>query len=91
MEFERLIGIVLDEPVFETGLLLAGDAGPNHIRRQLARWMKAGRLCQLGRGPYGMATPFQRVKPHPFTTANRLVRGFYGRRQGRCDEQRNVG
>ena len=47
MEFERLVVIGLDEPVLETGLLLAGDADPNHFRRQLARWMNAGRRYQL--------------------------------------------
>src|SRR3990172_2920263 len=77
MEFERLVEIVGDEPVFETGLLLAGDVDPNHIRRQLTRWTNAGRLYQLRRGLYALAPPFQKVKPHPFTIANRLVQGSY--------------
>jgi predicted transcriptional regulator of viral defense system len=77
MEFERLAEIVRDEPVFETGLLLAGDVDPNHIRRQLSRWTNAGRLYQLRRGLYALAPPFQRVKPHPFTIANRMVLGSY--------------
>jgi hypothetical protein len=33
MEFEHLVEIVGDVPVFETGLLLAGDMDPNHLRR----------------------------------------------------------
>ena len=77
MEFERLIEIVGDEPVFETGLLLAGDVYPNHVRRQLTRWTNAGRLHQLRRGLYALAPPFRKVKPHPFTIANRLVQGSY--------------
>ncbi len=77
MDFERLLEIVGEEPVFETGLLLAGDVDPNHIRRQLTRWTKAGRLFQLRRGLYALAPPFQRVKPHPFVVANRMVRGSY--------------
>jgi len=44
MEFTRLIEIVGDESVFETGLLLAGEVDPNDVRRQLSRWVKAGRL-----------------------------------------------
>jgi predicted transcriptional regulator of viral defense system len=77
MEFERLIEIVQDEPVFETGLLLAGDVDSNHIRRQLTRWTDAGKLYQLRRGLYALAPPYQKVKPHPFLLANHLVRGSY--------------
>jgi len=77
MEFQRLLEIVGDEPVFETGLLLAGDVDPASVRRQLSRWTKAGRLYQLRRGLYALAPPFQKVKPHPFLVANRMVRGSY--------------
>lgn len=77
MEFPRLLNIVDDEPVFETGLLLAGEVDPNDVRRQLSRWVKAGRLFQLRRGLYALAPPFQKVKPHPFLIANRLRRGSY--------------
>lgn len=77
MEFDRLVDIIKDEPVFETGLLLAGDVDSNHVRRQLTRWTNAGRLYQLRRGLYTLAPPYQKVKPHPFTIANRMVRGSY--------------
>ena len=77
MEFRLLVEIVGDEPVFETGLLLAGDVNPSDVRRQLSRWTKAGHLYQLRRGLYALAPPFQKVKPHPFLIANRMVRGSY--------------
>lgn len=77
MEFTRLIQIVGDEPVFETGLLLAGQVDPRDVRRQLSRWVKAGRIYSLRRGLYALALPFQKVKPHPFVIANRLVGGSY--------------
>ena len=77
MEFVHLLEIVGDEPVFETGLLLAGDVDPANVRRQLSRWTQAGRVHQLRRGLYALAPPFQKVKPHPFLVANRLVRGSY--------------
>ena len=77
MEFRRLIEIVQDEPVFETGLLLSGGVDSNHIRRQLTRWTNAGRLYQIRRGLYALAPPYQRIKPHPFIIANHLVRGSY--------------
>lgn len=77
MKFAELLEIVADEPLFETGLLLAGDRDPAHVRRQLSRWVEAGRLFQLRRGLYALAPPFQRLRPHPFLVANRLVRGSY--------------
>jgi predicted transcriptional regulator of viral defense system len=77
MEFERLLEVVGDEPIFETSLLLAGDVAPSNARRQLSRWTKAGRLYQLRRGIYALAPPFQKVKPHPFLVANRMVRASY--------------
>jgi len=77
MEFKRLIEIIGDEPAFETGLLLAGKIDPSDVCRQLSRWTKAGQLYQLRRGLYALAPPFQKVKPHPFVIANRLVRSSY--------------
>jgi len=77
MEFTQLLDIVGDEPVFETGLLLAGAVDSKDVRRQLSRWTKAGRLYQLRRGLYALALPFQKVKPHPFVVANRMVRSSY--------------
>jgi predicted transcriptional regulator of viral defense system len=77
MEFRQLVQIVGDEPVFETGLLLASDADRRDVQKQLSRWTRAGRLYQLRRGLYALAPPFQKVKPHPFLIANRLLRGSY--------------
>jgi len=77
MKFEDLLAIVGDEPVFEPGLLLAGDTAPPAIQRQLSRWLEAGRLYQLRRGLYALAPPFQKIQPHPFLVANRMVRGSY--------------
>lgn len=77
MEFTRLLDVVGDEPVVETGLLLAGAVDPADIRRQLSRWVASGRLYQLRRGLYALAPPFQRTKPHPFVVANLLVRSSY--------------
>ncbi|MFQ5859214.1 MAG: type IV toxin-antitoxin system AbiEi family antitoxin domain-containing protein [Anaerolineae bacterium] len=85
MEFERLLEIVGEEPVFETGLLLAGNVDPANVRRQLSRWTKAGRLYQLRRGVYALAPPFQKVKPHPFLVANHMVRGSYVSLQSALD------
>lgn len=77
MKFDELLTIVGEEPVFEPGLLLAGDESPGNVQKQLTRWMDAGRLHQLRRGLYTLAPPFQKIRPHPFLVANRLVRGSY--------------
>lgn len=77
MEFSELVEIIKDEPVFDTGLLLAGDANPREVRRQLSRWKQAGKIYQLRRGLYCLAPPFQKVKPHPFLVANRLISASY--------------
>lgn len=77
MEFAKLIKIVGDEPIFEAGLLLAGDVNKNDVHRQLSRWTKAGKLYKLRRGVYTLAPPFQKVKAHPFLVANCMVRASY--------------
>ena len=77
MDYRTLLHVVGDEPVFETGLLLAGPVNPANVRRQLSRWTASGRLHQLRRGLYALAPPYQKVRPHPFLVANRLVVGSY--------------
>lgn len=77
MKFDDLLRIAGNEPVFESGLLLAGDVDLQNIRLQLSRWTKAGMILQLRRGLYTIAPPYQKVKPHPFLTANQLKHGSY--------------
>jgi hypothetical protein len=77
MRFASLLATVGDQPVFETGFLLAGDVDPADLRRQLSRWVTSGHLVQLRRGLYALAPPYRKTEPHPFLVANRLVRGSY--------------
>ena len=77
MRYEKLQEIVGNEPLFETGLLLAGDVDPASVRRQLSRLTASGRLLQLRRGLYALAPPYQKVKPHPFLVANYIMRPSY--------------
>ena len=77
MEFERLLELVGEEPVFETALLLAGKVNPDIVCLQLTRWTKSGRVYQLRRGLYAIAPPYQKVKPQSFLIANRLQRASY--------------
>ncbi len=73
MRFETMLSIVGAEPVFETGLLLAGDVRPSQVRRQLSRWVTAGKVLKLRRGLYALAPPYRKTVPHPFVVANRMV------------------
>ena len=77
MDFERLLNLVGDVPVFESALLLAGNISPESVRLQLSRWSKSGRVYQLRRGLYAIAPPYQKVKPHPFVIANLMQRASY--------------
>ena len=77
MKLWDLLSKVGDEPLFETGFLLAGDVEPAEVRRQLSRWVARGRVVQLRRGLYALAPPYRKSEPHPFVVANRLVRGSY--------------
>lgn len=77
MKFEELLEIVGEEPVFETGLLLAGDVDVADVRVQLSRWTAAGKIVQLRRGLYTLAPPYRTVTPHPFLVANRLLQPSY--------------
>jgi predicted transcriptional regulator of viral defense system len=77
MKFSELLETVGELPLFRTGLLLAGDRDPSDVRRQLARWTAAGKVVQLRRGVYLLATPWRRVDPHPFVVANELQRPSY--------------
>lgn len=54
-----------------------GDVDPDHVRRQLSRWVRSGRLRQLRRGLYTLAPPYQNIVPHPFLIANALIPGSY--------------
>ena len=85
MNFTRLLELVGDEPVFDSAVLLAGPVNPADLRRQLSRWTKAGRLIQLRRGVYTLAPPYQKIKPHPFLIANRLLPASYVSLQSALD------
>jgi len=77
MKFNELLVSISKQPLFETGLLLAGAVDPTDVRRQLSRWTRSGRVIQLRRGLYALAAPYQQTPPHPFLIANSLLPGSY--------------
>ncbi len=77
MKYAEVLNIVEEEAVFDTGLLLAGNIQASDLYQQLTFWKKTGRILQLRRGLYALAPPYQKVRPHPFHIANRMVPGSY--------------
>ncbi|MXX55230.1 MAG: hypothetical protein F4205_05200 [Gemmatimonadetes bacterium] len=77
MKLTKLLEIIEDEPVFETGLLMAGQGHEPGLPAQLSRWSASGKLFRLRRGLYSLAPPYRKVIPHPFLVANRLAPGSY--------------
>lgn len=77
MEFDKLLQLIGDDPVFESSLFLAGNINPKIVRLQLTRWANNKRIYQLRRGLYSIAPPYQKIKPHPFLVANRLQHSSY--------------
>lgn len=77
MQFAELLDTVVDLPVFRGSLLLAGDRDAADVRRQLSRWTASGKILQLRRNVYVLASPWRRVQPHPFLIANELHRPSY--------------
>ena len=77
MEFDSLLNLVNDDPVFESSLLLSGNINPQIVRLQLSRWVNSGRIYQLRRGLYSIAPPYQKINPHPYLVANHLQKASY--------------
>ncbi len=77
MKFQELVEIVADEPLFDTGFLLAGSVARENVQQQLSRWKRTGHVNQLRRGLYTLGHPWQKVRPHRFLAANYLVPGTY--------------
>ena len=64
-------------PLFDSSLLYAGADSRQQVQRQLADWVRAGKVVQLRRGLYTFAPPHQSTPPHSYVIANRIVRGSY--------------
>jgi len=77
MKFCELQNTIGEEVIFWATTLLAGKASPADVRRQLARWVAAGKVLMLRRGVYLLAAPYAKRTIHPFVMANELRRASY--------------
>lgn len=74
MKLACLLERVPPNGLFRTGQILAGERAPAHVRRQLDRWVKGGRVLRLRRGVYLLAQPYAATPAHPFAIAGALQR-----------------
>ena len=77
MKLNDLLAVTSSEPIFSSGLLLTLGQDPADMRKQLSRWVRAGKIIQLRRGLYTLAEPYRKVTPEPFLIANRLNEPSY--------------
>lgn len=77
MKIEELADRVPENGLFRTGQILSGNRLPAHVRRQLDRWVKSGRVVQLRRGVYKLQKPYVSSGAHPFAIANALKKASY--------------
>ncbi len=77
MYFQQVLPQLAPLPLFESGHLYAGTDSPQQVQRQLADWVRAGKVIQLQRGLYTLASPYLLEPPHSYLIANHLARGSY--------------
>ena len=69
MRFNDLLAFVSKQPLFETGLLLAGDMDAGNVRRQLSRSAVAWRPPAQRQG-CGVGTPVTHVEEDRYVDAS---------------------
>jgi predicted transcriptional regulator of viral defense system len=78
MDFDSLVTLAGAQPWFDLPLLVQAFDDPRaHIRVQLSRWMKQGKLIGLRRGVYTLADTYRRAPLTPAALANHLCRPSY--------------
>lgn len=77
MKYDELLEILDGAPVFDSSLLWAGAVDRTDVASQLSRWVSSGKLLRLRRRVYAVPKGRRRRDPHPFETANLLVRPSY--------------
>ena len=70
MKFDDLLVLLRSQPIFEAGLLMAGDVAPGYLRRQVSEWVAKGRLVRLRKGLYVLGPGYRAMEPHPFLLAS---------------------
>ncbi len=77
MYFQHISSQLEHLPLFESAHLYAGANSQQKVQRQLADWVRAGKVVQLRRGLYTLAVEYQSEHPHSYVIANHIVKGSY--------------
>ncbi|MEZ4591423.1 MAG: hypothetical protein R3D55_09815 [Chloroflexota bacterium] len=77
MYFQQISPQLEQLPLFESGHLYAGASNQQKVQRQLADWVRAGKVIQLRRGLYTLASEYNTKHPHSYVIANHIVKGSY--------------
>jgi predicted transcriptional regulator of viral defense system len=77
MYFQKVLPQLKNLPVFESGFLFAGVENPQQVQRQLADWVRLGKVVQLRRGLYTLAQPHPSKHPHSYVIANHMLKASY--------------
>lgn len=77
MYFQQISSQLKQLPLFESGHLYAGASSRQKVQRQLADWVRAGKVVQLRRGLYTLASEYNTEHPHSYVIANHIVKGSY--------------
>ena len=77
MYFQQISPQLEQLPLFESGHLYAGASNQQKVQRQLADWVRAGKVIQLRRGLYTLASEYNTEHPHSYVIANHIVKGSY--------------
>lgn len=77
MYFQQISSQLKQLPLFESGHLYAGASSQQKVQRQLADWVRAGKVVQLRRGLYSLASESKTEHPHSYVIANHIVKGSY--------------
>lgn len=77
MYFQHISSQLAHLPLFESSHLYAGANNQQQVQRQLADWVRAGKVVQLRRGLYTLTSKYQVESPHSYLIANHMVQGSY--------------
>lgn len=77
MYFQQISPQLAQLPLFESGHLYTGANNQQQVQRQLTDWVRAGKVVQLRRGLYTLASEYQSEQPHSYVIANHIVKGSY--------------
>jgi len=77
MRIEEFINITKGVPVIESELLCAGVSDPASFKVQLSRWEKSGKIIQLRRGVYVLASVYRKIALYEPYVASILKKPSY--------------